>query len=178
MSAIERILPYYTYDDLKSWEGRWEIIDGIAYAMAPSPIFKHQIIVSNLNALFWNELKNCQRCLATQTIDYYIKEDTVLEPDLVIVCEDVINKKYLDFPPVLVCEVLSPSTALKDRHTKFYIYQAQKIPYYIIISPITEEVEVYVLENGKYTLAHAGRDIKTEFNFDNCKAFIDFEEIW
>lgn len=34
-------LPYYTYDDYKSWEGRWELIHGIPYAMSPYPTLKH-----------------------------------------------------------------------------------------------------------------------------------------
>jgi len=35
-------LPHYTYDDYSQWEGRWELIDGIAYAMTPAPWFSHQ----------------------------------------------------------------------------------------------------------------------------------------
>ena len=42
-------LPHYTYDDYKIWEGRWELIDGVAYAMAPSPIFKHQNISGDIH---------------------------------------------------------------------------------------------------------------------------------
>ncbi len=82
------------------------------------------------------------------------------------------------FPPTLVCEILSPSTALKDRHTKYYIYQSQKIPYYIIISPKSEEVEIYTLENDLYKLSQKGKDIKADFQFENCSASIDFAKIW
>ena len=35
-------LPHYTYDDYVQWEGRWEIINGIPYAMYPAPSKKHQ----------------------------------------------------------------------------------------------------------------------------------------
>lgn len=178
MGAIERILPYYTYEDFKHWEGRWEIIDGIPYAMAPMPIVKHQAIAGNLYALFWNELKDCKNCKVYQPIDYFIKDDTVLEPDMLVVCGDIINKKYLDFPPHLVCEILSPSTALKDRHTKYNIYQSQKIPYYIIISPITEEVEIYVLRSDVYELKQKGKDIKEEFQFEDCNVSADFSRVW
>jgi Uma2 family endonuclease len=180
MSAIEKLLPYYTYEDFKHWEGKWEIIDGIPFAMAPSPVVKHQIIAGNLHALLWNELQNCPNdCKVYQPIDYFVKDDTILVPDLLVVCGDIINKKYLDFAPALVCEVLSPSTALKDRHTKYNIYQSKKIPYYIIISPITEEVEIFILNNkGEYELSQKGKDIKGSFNFDSCSVVIDFEKIW
>ncbi|TCK06622.1 hypothetical protein [Phorcysia thermohydrogeniphila] len=28
-------LPHYTYEDYKHWEGKWELIEGIPYAMCP-----------------------------------------------------------------------------------------------------------------------------------------------
>ncbi|HJY21679.1 MAG TPA: hypothetical protein VJ279_02270 [Hanamia sp.] len=34
MSAV-KIQPYYTYKDYCAWEGRWELIDGIPFAMSP-----------------------------------------------------------------------------------------------------------------------------------------------
>ena len=37
----EKYHPNYTYDDYKHWEGRWEVIDGVAYAMSPMASPKH-----------------------------------------------------------------------------------------------------------------------------------------
>ena len=34
-------LPHYVYDDYRQWEGRWELIEGIPYAMTPAPGFEH-----------------------------------------------------------------------------------------------------------------------------------------
>ena len=31
-------LPHYTYDDYVQWEGRWELIKGIPFAMVPAPV--------------------------------------------------------------------------------------------------------------------------------------------
>ncbi|MBN2825405.1 MAG: hypothetical protein JXQ76_08785 [Campylobacterales bacterium] len=33
----------YTYEDYKEWEDRWELIDGVAYAMSPAPYPTHLI---------------------------------------------------------------------------------------------------------------------------------------
>ena len=33
MAIANKILPYYTYDDWIEWEGKWELIEGIRYAM-------------------------------------------------------------------------------------------------------------------------------------------------
>ena len=148
---ISKILPYYIYDDLQDWEGRWELIDGIPYAMSPSPIPKHQRISGSLYYEFRRAMNNCKSCIPYMPLDYLLTIDTILQPDFLIVCGDV-KKKYLDFNPSLIAEVLSPSTALKDRHTKFGLYEQQGIKYYLIISPDIEEVEVYELENGQYKL--------------------------
>lgn len=37
-------------------------------------------------------------------IDYKISEDTILIPDILIVCGEI-NKPCLDFPPALVVEI-------------------------------------------------------------------------
>jgi Uma2 family endonuclease len=94
-----------------------------------------------------------------------------------IIC-GVVTKKYLDFPPALVAEILSPATVLKDRHTKYGIYESQGIPYFIIISPDTEEIEIYELENGTYRLSGRGNAIVHGFTFEDGKAVIDLKEIW
>ena len=88
------------------------------------------------------------------------------------------TKKYLDFPPVLVVEILSPATLLKDRHSKYSIYESQGITYYLIITPDTEEVEVFKLEGTMYKLDQKGRDFSYSFSLGSCKAPVDFKEIW
>lgn len=180
MAEVVKILPHYTYDDYLHWEGKWELIDGIPYAMSPSPVPNHQRINSNLSAEFRFQLKGkCKGCSVFDPLDYLVKDETVLQPDMLIVCKEI-EKKYLDFPPVLVAEILSPSTALKDRYAKFAIYQSQEIKYYLIVSPDLEEVEVYELNNAdkQYALKGKGHDFSYGFSLEECNAHIEFEEIW
>jgi len=178
MSNAVKILPHYTYNDWVNWKGQWELIDGIPYAMSPMPVPKHQRIATALSAAFYNALNKCKGCTVYQPIDYKITEDTILEPDMLIVCGSI-KKSFLDFPPALVVEILSPSTALKDRHSKFDIYEEQQIKYYIIISPDKEEAEIYSIENSSYQLKQTGRDFTYTFLLEkDCTATIDFKEIW
>lgn len=178
MTGPVKILPHYTYDDYLQWEGRWELIDGIPYAMSPAPTPRHQILVNTLGALFYLSLRNCKHCKVAQAIDYKIEEDTILQPDLSILCQQT-NKKFIDFPPALVAEILSPSTALKDRHTKMSLYQNQGIPYYLIISPETEDAEIYFLQDKEYILKQKGKEFSFSFYFGNdCSATIGFNEVW
>ncbi len=39
---------------------------------------------------------------------------------------------------------------MKDRSNKFYIYESENIPYYIIIDIDKTEIEIYYLKDGKY----------------------------
>ena len=136
------------------------------------------IIANAIGAGFRFALKNCKHCKAMQPIDYKVADDIIVQPDLLIVCNSI-KKNYLDFPPSLVAEILSPATALKDRHTKFQIYQGQGIKYYLIIAPDTEEVEVFELDNSEYKLAQKGNSFTHHFLFEeDCEAHIDFAEIW
>jgi Uma2 family endonuclease len=79
---------------------------------------------------------------------------------------------------VLIVEILLSATALKDRHTKFDIYQQQRIPYYLIVSPQEEIVEVYEMEGEEYALRKKEHTFTYDFTLEDCEATIDFNEIW
>ena len=111
MSIADKYRPHYTYEDYCLWEGRWELIEGMPYAMSPAPNSRHQWIATELGAKFSQALKGCKKCKVYQPIDWKITDDTVVQPDLSIVCKPFNTIIYLDFPPSLVVEILSPSTA-------------------------------------------------------------------
>ncbi|WP_300602243.1 Uma2 family endonuclease [Niabella sp.] len=178
MAYAQKILPHYTYDDWVRWEGRWELIDGIPIAMSPMPQPKHQRIAANLIVEIEMALRagKCSHCKVYQPLDYKISDDTILVPDVLIVCGEI-AKAYLDFAPALVVEVLSPATALRDRHTKYELYQLQKVPFYLIADPEKEALEIYRLINDRYELQPA----TTTFSFDlqnDCVIRVDFTKIW
>ncbi len=177
MSSAYKILPHYTHEDYCRWEGQWELIDGIPYAMSPAPRPEHQAIATNLAAELRLALKkNKCNCKVYQPIDYKVSEDTILNPDLSIVCKPI-KEAFLNFPPELVVEILSPATALKDRHTKFEIYQKEKIPYYIIVDVNNKAIELYHLINDLY----AKKEVDQQpffFALPDCQFEINFDDIW
>jgi hypothetical protein len=71
MGFPNKILPHYTYEDYCRWDGQWELIDGIPYAMSPMPRPEHQKVASRLTAQFQNaiEKEGCS-CSVYQPIDY------------------------------------------------------------------------------------------------------------
>lgn len=181
MSSATKILPYYTYDEYRQWEGRWEIIDGIPYAMSPAPVPRHQWVSVNIMSEFKAALKTavCKHCKVYNAIDIKISDDTVVQPDAVIVCKEI-GKPYLDFAPALVVEILSPATAMKDRNNKYYLYQAFKIRYYLIIDTDKNTVEIYLLNaEGKYELQEFTQEQPHTFQLeDGCSIPVVLKNIW
>jgi Uma2 family endonuclease len=167
MSLAEKILPHYTYEDYCQWEGRWEVIGGIPYAMSPAPTPKHQRIANAIKYQLTDALKkiNCKVCEVYDFLDYLVEDDTILQPDGLVVCSEI-EKKYLDFPPRLVLEVLSPSTALKDRHAKFNIYKEKGVQYYLIANIENNILEIYHLVNEGYVLQAVNADGSYEFEYE------------
>lgn len=181
MSSVRKYLPHYTYNDYMEWEGRWELIEGIPYAMSPAPIPQHQFIASDLVAEFIDAIKkaNCKDCKATIYLDYKVSDDTILQPDVLIVCGKI-GEKFLDFPPALVVEILSPSTALKDRNNKYIIYEKQQIPYYLIIDPGNNLIEIFKL-NSDHKYSPETFDPAMPYKFvlkDGCGIDITLANIW
>ena len=181
MSTAVKILPHYTYDEYCLWEGRWEIIQGIPFAMSPAPNPRHQWISSNIKYELKDAIKKsgCKDCKVYDFIDLKFSEDTVVQPDAVVVCGEI-TKPFLDFPASIVVEILSPSTAMKDRNNKFTIYQTEKIPYFIIIDVDKNDIEVYHLkEDGKYQLESIASEVPYTFYLDeNCSAEVLLKNIW
>lgn len=171
MGLGARLLPNYTYDDYRHWEGRWEVIDGVAIAMSPAPSFKHQRIANELGRMLSHALdkSGCSDCTVYQPVDVLIKQNIIVRPDLLIICGEV-SGSYLERPPALVVEILSTSTRFKDQTVKRELYQDFGIPYYIMIDPEDDSNVVLHLLDGKYV---DYKDTILELP-DGCKMELDF----
>lgn len=180
MSQAYKILPHYTYEDYCQWEGRWELIGGIPYAMSPAPNPKHQLIGANIIFEFKSAIKKngCKNCKVYEFIDVKIEEDTIVQPDVSIVCKPII-KNFLDFPAALVVEILSPATALKDRHTKFALYEKMGIKYFLIVSIDSQSIEIFTLISGEYQPAtYTGNEPYLFHLEDDCTLEVHLNNIW
>ena len=172
-----RYLPHYTYADYKIWEGDWELIQGIPYSMSPSPGRRHQSLggrLFNIISKALSDLKTkCKDCKAFYELDWILSEDTVLRPDIMIVCGDF-NDEFLKSPPIVIVEILSPSTAIKDRTVKFDIYEQQKVKHYLIADPIAQTIKVFELNENGYLENATGI-----FNLnDDCILKLDLSSVF
>ncbi len=178
MPLAETFLPHYTYDDYVQWEGKWEIIDGIPYAMAPAPSVEHQNISQKISGQLFYLLKDCEMCQALLPVDWQITEDTVVQPDNLVVCGEIKSNIKLLQTPSIIFEILSPSTKDKDRTKKYALYEKAKVPYYIIVNPLTKSAEIYALEEEKYDLKREVSDESFIFKFTECEIIFDFSQIF
>jgi Uma2 family endonuclease len=123
-------------------------------------------------------LENCQECHALLPVDWKIDEETTVQPDNMVVCGDLEQAAYLSKTPSLIFEILSKSTAKKDRITKLKLYEQEGVRYYIIVDPSEGLAKVYHLQNGRYVkLLDATKDI-LEFDLGKCTMQFDFAKIW
>lgn len=85
---------------------------------------------------------------------------------------------YFTQPPDWVCEILSPSTARLDRVRKLPIYAREQVKHTWLIDPIARTLEVFRLENGRWTLlsTHEERDQVRAEPFDALE--LDLSLLW
>lgn len=161
-SSTEEIKPRYTYKDYLTWpeDERWELFEGEAVAMSPAPGSRHQRVSMNLSRMISSFLLEspCEPFASPIDVLFPRNEqddesvDTVLQPDLIVVCDpEKITKRNVRGAPDLVIEILSESTTAHDLVRKFEIYERAGVKEYWIIDPWRNSVAMHVLkEDGKY----------------------------
>jgi Uma2 family endonuclease len=182
MSAIPKYLPHYTYADYATWQGDWELWQGVPVAMTPSPFGRHQWVAGEISYQFNKSLRNeCDDCFVLMETDWIVADDTVVRPDVAIVCGSFPERHIVE-PPRLVVEVLSPSTEEKDRTAKRDLYASQSVEFYLIVDPIGKRIEAFQRDaaTGGFAGLSGMPDVETmEFRLgDNCVAKLELESLF
>ena len=131
-SSAPRYVPHYELEDYRQWEGDWELIDGVAISMSPSPFGPHERVISRLSRMFGNQFDSCRcPCEVYTNLDWIISDDTVIRPDLMVVCGEQ-PQQHLPRRPDIMVEVLSESTRGRDLTAKRALCREQSVPHYLI----------------------------------------------
>lgn len=179
MGAIKlENLPHYTYEDYAHWEGNWELISGVAYAMAPAPMPSHQEISQKIATMLGNALQDCKQCKPLLPIDWKIAEDTIVQPDNLVICFDHENRPFITQAPSLIFEVVSKSSYLKDTGIKYDLYEREGVKYYVIIYPEDQTAKVYENFHGRFAKKIDAKNESVEFDLGSCGFTLDFSRIW
>lgn len=125
--------------------------------MSPSPIPIHQVISVKITQAIANFLdhKNDEGFLVSAPMDVKFDDGNVLQPDILYISADRINelvKDRIEGAPDIVVEILSPSNAYYDLRQKKDIYEKFGVKEYIIVDPVQENADLYLLQDGVYHL--------------------------
>lgn len=151
----------HTYGDYLRWpEGvRYELIDGQALLMAPSPTADHQDIAGEIYRQLANALEGASCRVFIAPFDVRLPRgdeadedvDTVVQPDVLLVCDSAkLDRRGLRGAPDWVAEVLSPSTAAHDQIAKRRVYERAGVREYWLVHPSDRTLTRYTLEQGRY----------------------------
>jgi Uma2 family endonuclease len=132
---------------------RRELIDGDVF-VTPAPAPWHQTVSRRLQLALMKSLE--ERGLAeiyNAPVDVIFDDVNVVEPDLVVVSASrshIVTERAIEGVPDIVVEILSPSTAERDRYWKRQLYERFRVPEYWIVSPDPAWLEVHALGASGY----------------------------
>jgi len=153
----------YTFED---WENlpddgkKYELIDGDLYMMA-QPSIIHQEAAVDITAQLRTYLRGKQ-CRVIAEPSVRIKKRgkyNAFIPDIAMVCDTKkIKQNYIDGPPDLIVEVLSPSTAIMDKLPKLNAYKDAGVREYWIVDPVYKTIDSYCWEKSLAPVAYGPKD--------------------
>ena len=111
-------------------------------------------------------------------MDVQLSGFDIVQPDIVIILNENVRKitpTKIKVAPHLVVEILSPSTAGNDRNIKKDLYERSGVSEYWIVDPFEQQVEQWILRDGKYVLAPQGNVVRLSFVSD---VEVDFDAVW
>ncbi|MCL2055334.1 MAG: Uma2 family endonuclease [Oscillospiraceae bacterium] len=138
----------YNYDDV--WE---EKLDGKIVLMSPRPVLNHNRVLTKISRLFGNYLEGKPCEVFSDGVDVKLTENDTVIPDVMVVCDkSIIKDDVIQGAPSLIVEILSPSTAKRDKGYKKELYEKCGVLEYWIVDTASKSIEVYLLKNGRYIL--------------------------
>lgn len=155
-----------------AWEreqaGRHEYVAGEIHAMVGASL-AHGRIVFNL-AKMLDAAVEPGRCAVFIDGAKLRVGEAVFCPDVMVSCEGVDLDGDVIVAPVLIAEVLSPSTELHDRGVKWSHYQGLAgLASYVLVSQERAMVEVFARRGGSWTYAsHVGVDERVALEHPRC----------
>jgi Uma2 family endonuclease len=139
---------------------RCELLFGRLYVM-PANSLRHQAVVQAM-FLHMNRIAQVSggRAYIAPT-DVTLADHSVVQPDVIYVSPErfAVLQRRIEGAPDLLVEILSPSTARRDRGEKLVLYAQSGIREYWIVDSEVRQIELLVNEAGRFVVAlpDAGR---------------------
>lgn len=155
--ALQQLKTRLEYADLAHTPDdglRYEILDGELY-VTPSPRLTHQRVSKRLQRQLeaYFEVPGLGEVF-NAPVDVVLGRHDVAVPDLVVVTDatQAANERAIEGSPLLLVEILSPSTARRDRTIKSRRYAEHGVPHYWIVDATKQTIECYRLTGRRYEL--------------------------
>ncbi|QBR92270.1 Uma2 family endonuclease [Nocardioides euryhalodurans] len=128
---------------------RYELIDG-TLVVTPAPSLRHQLVSSRLANLLDRHCPTGLLVLTAPT-DVRLADDTLLQPDILVVARETFDREKQSLPAVLLAvEILSPSTRHVDLSLKRARYEVAGCPAYWVVDPDALELTAWELSGDAY----------------------------
>jgi Uma2 family endonuclease len=145
-----------TLDEFLRWDdgtdSRYELIDGLPVAMAP-PAEAHRILAVRLVSRIDAALSNRRPCNA-QIEPGVVRPDrahSYFVPDIAVTCQPNEPGRQAMVNPILIVEILSPSTERSDRRLKLPAYRdIESVSEILLIDADSHHAELYRRENNHW----------------------------
>jgi len=137
---------------------RYELLDG-TLIVSPAPGLPHQRVAVVLTHIL--ELSCPDELVVFPNVNVRLADASALEPDVVVARPPDVAGARLLRVPLLVAEILSPDSVLRDLNLKKAAYERFGVPSYWVIDPDLERpaLRAFELSGGAYTeVAHVTGD--------------------
>lgn len=178
-SGLGRNLDYSDYLAIPPDGRRYEILQGkLSVTPAPSPL--HQRISRRLQRQLEDYFhKRSLGEVFNAPIDLILTAQDVVQPDLVVVADPKqISGRGIEGPPLVVVEILSPSTRDCDRGAKAQRYAQLGVRHYWLVDPEARRVECHRLTSGAFRTVVDGRENTPLTHPDWDGLVIELEALW
>jgi Uma2 family endonuclease len=156
----------WTVDDLDDFpEGsttRYELVDG-ALLVSAEPSLQHQRVTGLLFRLLQDAAPPGLEVFLP--VDVRLSPVRQIAPDVTVVRREDATGRRLERAPLLVVEVLSPSTRTVDLVLKRRVLEEAGVPSYWLVDPDDGVVSALELEGGAYRELARGDDVTVERPF-------------
>ena len=138
-----------TFDEYLAWEQtqeqRWEFVNGDVFAMTGATVGHERVSRALANLIGRRLPAGCEVFTGNMKVRVHAgNEDHGRYPDLVVTCERPADEASYLTSPVLIAEVLSPSTESADRGSKFTYYRLiPSLREYLLVNLRLRSVELY-----------------------------------
>lgn len=152
---------------------KWKFINGQVIRHSPDMV-RHMAVRRNLESLLWNyvNFRRLGTVLAEKGLCVFPRNDFM--PDVIFFGPEksvTLQPKQLRLPvPDFACEILSDSTAQRDRGVKFRDYEAHGVTNYWLVDPDAEALEQFLLRDGAYVL-----ELKSGSGWIGCRVVDGFK---